>query len=103
MIQPKKKIVNLHIPQLVFDLAPQPKKYLEAGRGWGKSTILGKKMRDFVVNLPRTTIALVGVTYSQILSKTLPSTIEGLEMFGCIIGIKIYISYIKFIKIHYSI
>lgn len=82
MIQPKKKIVNLHIPQLCFDLAPQPKKYLEAGRGWGKSTILGKKMRDFVVNLPRATIALVGVTYSQILSKTLPSTIEGLEMFG---------------------
>lgn len=82
MLQPKKKIVSLHLGQLVFDLAPQPKKYLEAGRGWGKSTILGKKMRDFVVNLPRATIALVGVTYSQILSKTLPSTIEGLEMFG---------------------
>ncbi|MFK7049889.1 hypothetical protein V3Q77_08305 [Flavobacterium davisii] len=78
----KKKVVNLHLGQLAFDLAPQPIKVLEAGRGWGKSTILGKKIRDFVVNLPRATIALVGSTYSQILSRTLPSTIEGLEMFG---------------------
>lgn len=77
-----KKVVNLTIPQMAFDIAPQPIKYLEAGRGFGKTTLLGKRMRDLVSNLPRASVAMVGVTYSQMLSKTLPSAIEGLEMFG---------------------
>jgi hypothetical protein len=76
------KEVSLTIPQLVFDLAKQPKKFLEGGRGLGKSTLIGKRIRDIVNFLPRSSNALVGSTYSQILSRTLPSTVEGLEMFG---------------------
>lgn len=76
------KEIELTIPQLVFDLAKQPKKYFEGGRGAGKTTILGKRLRDVAVNLPRSSNALVGCTYSQMLSRTLPSAIEGLEMFN---------------------
>ena len=76
------KEVQLTIPQLVFDLAKQPKKYFEGGRGSGKTTLLGKRLRDIAVFLPRSSNALVGSTYTQILTRTLPSAIEGLEMFG---------------------
>lgn len=76
------KRVELTIPQLAFDLAPQNKKYLEGGRGMGKTTILGKKIRDLVTSMPRASFGLVGSTYSQILSRTLPSALEGLEMFN---------------------
>jgi len=48
----------------------------------GKTTILGKRLRDLAVNLPRSSNALVGCTYSQMLSRTLPSAIEGLEMYN---------------------
>jgi hypothetical protein len=76
------KIVELTIPQLFFIMAPQSKKYFEGGRGAGKTTILGKRMRDLVVDMPRASFALVGSTYSQMLARTLPSAIEGLEMFN---------------------
>lgn len=55
---------------------------LEWGRGTGKSTILGWYIKEAVVQMPRATGILVGETYLQILSRTLPSTKEGLEMFG---------------------
>lgn len=76
------KNIELTIPQLTFELAKQPKKYLEGGRGAGKTTILGKRLRDIAANLPRSSNALVGCTYSQMLSRTLPSAIEGLEMYN---------------------
>lgn len=76
------KLVKLTVPQMIFDMAPQPKKYFEGGRGAGKTTLLGKRMRDLVANLPRAAHILVGSTYSQMLGRTLPSAIEGLEMFG---------------------
>jgi hypothetical protein len=77
-----RKIIELTIPQLAAVLSPQKNKYLEWGRGAGKSTIIGYFIREFVMQMPRATFALVGSTYSQILSRTLPSTIEGLEMFN---------------------
>ena len=55
---------------------------IEAGRGVGKSTILGYFMKEAVDQMPRATGVLVGETYVQIKSRTLPSTKEGLEMFG---------------------
>lgn len=55
---------------------------LEWGRGTGKSTILGWFIKEAVKQMPRATGVLVGETYLQILSRTLPSTKEGLEMFG---------------------
>lgn len=55
---------------------------IEAGRGTGKSTILGWFVKEAVRQLPRATGILVGSTFVQIKSRTFPSTKEGLEMFG---------------------
>jgi len=63
-------------------MAQQENVFLEWSRGTGKSTVLAKKMVDFAVDMPRSSIALVGATYSQILTRTLPSTIQGLELLG---------------------
>jgi hypothetical protein len=82
MTKPNTKIVNLTIPQAKAFVNMRKKNFWEWGRGAGKSTALGKGMRDFVVQMPRASFFLVGSTYSQILSRTLPSTIEGLEMFN---------------------
>lgn len=57
-------------------------KLYRAGRGAGKSTVLGWDMMMLVSLMPRATGILVGETYQQILSRTLPSTKEGLEKFG---------------------
>jgi hypothetical protein len=78
----KKKFVELTIPQLVTVLSPQKNKYCEIGRGGGKSTIFGYHKRELVRQMPMASFALVGATYSQILSRTLPSAIEGLAMFN---------------------
>lgn len=55
---------------------------IEAGRGTGKSTILGWFVKEAVRQMPRATGVLVGATFVQIKSRTFPSTKEGLEMFG---------------------
>lgn len=60
---------------------------LEWARGSGKSTILGWYIKEAVKQMPRATGIVVGETYQQILSRTLPSTKAGLEMFGIYEGI----------------
>ena len=55
---------------------------IEAGRGTGKSTILGWFVKEAAKQMPRATGVLVGATFVQIKSRTFPSTKEGLEMFG---------------------
>ncbi|MFL9834998.1 hypothetical protein [Chryseobacterium terrae] len=60
---------------------------VEAGRGAGKSTVLGKKIKTNVKEMPKSTGVIVGETFVQIKSRTLPSTKEGLEMFGLYEGI----------------
>lgn len=71
---------------LATKLGIKNKTYLVA-RGGGKSTVLGWDMMSCVRAMPRSTGILVGETYQQILSRTLPSTKEGLEMFGIYEGI----------------
>lgn len=55
---------------------------VEASRGSGKSTVLGKKIKTNVKEMPMSTGVIVGSTFVQIKSITLPSTKEGLKMFG---------------------
>lgn len=55
---------------------------LEWGRGTGKSTIIAKRIIDCVHQMPRSTGLLVAETYAQIKTRTLPSTIAGLEQHG---------------------
>lgn len=90
------KVVQLNMPQfaavtlarqIVLNPTNNIKQYvktiiLEWARGTGKSTILGWFIREAVSQMPRATGILVGETYQQILSRTLPSTKEGLAMFG---------------------
>ncbi|MDM1502261.1 hypothetical protein HX071_08590 [Myroides marinus] len=78
----KQKVVELTLPQLAISIAPQPNIYAEMGRGAGKTTIYGKRIRDLALSMPRASFAMVAQTYMQMLARTLPSAIEGLEMFG---------------------
>lgn len=76
------KVVEQTLPQLMISIAPQKDIFAEMGRGAGKTTIFGKRMRDLALSMPRASFAMVGQTYMQMLARTLPSAIEGLEMFG---------------------
>lgn len=81
MEKPQKKI-ELNIPQMYAVHAEQKNKTLEWGRGTGKSTILAFEVAEMVRQMPRGRFFISGETYQQILTNTLPSTIDGLEMFG---------------------
>lgn len=74
--------VQLNYPQLIAAMSPQKQKYLEWGRGTGKTTYYGFDFSQLLKQMPRASFALVGSTYSQILSRFLPAIKEGLEMFG---------------------
>jgi len=83
----KTKQILLNRPQLVAALSTQKQKYLEFGRGTGKTTYLGYHIAQLLKQMPRASFALVGSTYSQILSRFLPAIKEGLELFGIYEGI----------------
>jgi len=78
--------VVLNAAQLAAVLAvtvlKKTKIYLEWGRGTGKSFILAFFMKEMVKQMPGASFALVGSTYQQILSRTLPSTKKGLAVLG---------------------
>jgi hypothetical protein len=74
--------IQYNLAQMFFLFSPQRIKVLEWGRGTGKSTILSKAFLDNVTQLPRSTGVLVAETYAQIQTRTLPSTIAGLELHG---------------------
>lgn len=76
------KNIEYNLPQLILSLAPQKHKRLEGGRGLGKSFIVGDKIRKVVNELPRAKFAIPGRTYEQLLTRTLPSTINGLTALG---------------------
>jgi hypothetical protein len=78
---PRKRITR-NLMQLMVRMAQQAVKFIEAGRGAGKSTVLADEMVDVVHDMPRSTNFLQGATYQQILTRTLPSTIESLRTLG---------------------
>lgn len=90
ILKPIKKI-DLNLMQMMAIQANQ--RYgvknvnIEAGRGSGKSTVLGWFLKEAVRQMPRSTGVIVGETFVQIKTRTLPSTKEGLEMFGLFEGI----------------
>jgi len=57
-------------------------KAIIAGRGWGKSDYIGAEIYDCCQQMPRSLGALWGLTYSQILTKILPSAKKKLMSFG---------------------
>lgn len=76
--------IEYNIAQLAFVIKRVLITILEWGRGTGKSTILGRAIYDNVIQLPRSTGVMVAETYAQIKTRTLPSTIAGLEQHGLI-------------------
>jgi hypothetical protein len=52
------------------------------GRGTGKSTVIAWDMHEIVQTMPRSCWVIVGSTYKQVLTRTLPSTVAGLEALG---------------------
>lgn len=75
----------LNVPQLKAMLVDPNEGYYIMGRGTGKTRgILAPKVRRDVYAMPRCLILNVGETYQQILTRTLPSLIEGLEGLGII-------------------
>lgn len=81
-MEAEERKISFNIPQLLVIMSRKKEFYLEGGRGLGKSTIIAKRMIDVVNNLPRSKYAMIGQTYQQLLTRTLPSTIEGLSMLG---------------------
>ena len=83
--------IELNAPQLAAVLSVKvlrkTKIYLEWARGTGKSFILAFFMRELVLQMPGGSFALVGSTYQQILSRTLPSTKKGLALLGLFEGV----------------
>lgn len=86
------KELKYNAAQIIFILCLQRIRILEWGRGTGKSTILGRYIYDCVIQMPRSSGALVAETYRQIQSRTLPSTIAGLEQHGLIKGLHFFVS-----------
>lgn len=90
LIKPIKKI-ELNLMQMTAILANQrfgiKNINIEAGRAAGKSTVLGWFVKEAVRQMPRSTGVIVGETFVQIKTRTLPSTKEGMEMFGLYEGI----------------
>jgi hypothetical protein len=78
---PRKQITR-NLMQLAVRMAKQPVKVIEGGRGVGKSTVLADEMIDVVHDMPRGTSFLQGATFQQILTRTLPSTIQSLATLG---------------------
>ena len=85
------KVVELNLMQASAVLANQklkiPNITIEAARGTGKSTVIGWFIKEAVKQMPRSTGIVVGETFVQIKSRTLPSTKEGMEMWGLYEGI----------------
>jgi len=52
------------------------------GRGTGKSSIIAWDIHQIVSTMPRSCWVIVGSTYKQVLTRTLPSTVAGLERLG---------------------
>ena len=77
-----RKYVRLNLPQLMATLSKSRTLVLEWGRGTGKTTILGHRIQSLAREMPRSTGLFVGPTYQAILTRIVPSLVQGLEMFG---------------------
>lgn len=67
------------LPGLLFDAKSEVS---VAGRGTGKSFAIGFKMDALVRTMPRSVTALTGITYGQLLTRTLPSSFKLLNQMG---------------------
>jgi hypothetical protein len=78
----RRQVLRLNGPQLLASMSRAKMLALEWARGTGKTTIIGHRFRELVATMPRSSGIMVGPTYKLILTRILPSLIQGLEMFG---------------------
>jgi hypothetical protein len=86
-MQPLAKDVKLNDAQAffvysLFFMQSVKVRFLRWARGTGKSTILGMAISECVKQMPRSTGVMAAQSYAQIKTRTLPSTISGLEQLG---------------------
>lgn len=75
--------LHYNAPQIRSQLVAAPVEYDIMGRGTGKTEgILAPRLEMFFNQLPRSAQVIVGATYVQILTRTLPGLIYGLEKRG---------------------
>jgi len=81
-VEKHRRKVELNLPQMVATLAETSQLYLEWGRGTGKTTIRGDRWSRILSEMPRSTGLFIGPSYQFILTRIIPSLVQGLEMFG---------------------
>lgn len=74
--------VILNPMQFLLALATQRIRVIQVGRGGGKSFIVALEIIKIVLGMPRSKNFILGLTYQQILTRTLPSTIKALAILG---------------------
>ncbi|QCR23081.1 hypothetical protein [Pontibacter sp. SGAir0037] len=85
------KQLKLNKPQLLSLLARKSSSTSVWGRGTGKSSDIGNLIDGIVKTMPRSCWAIVGRTYQQLLTRTLPSTIAALERLGYYRGVHFFV------------
>ena len=78
----RRKQVQLNLPQLTASMSGASTLLLEWGRGTGKTTMRGIRWLRMLQEMPRSTGLFIGPTYQFILTRIVPSLVQGLEMFG---------------------
>lgn len=77
-----RKRVEYNLAQQSVLLSKRRVVFFKGGRGVGKTTIQGRRMRDIVFSMPRSLNNFVGTSYEQLLSQTIGSIVKGLELHG---------------------
>ena len=80
--RPDLKPLDFNKPQLRFVVTAPASSNSVWGRATGKSTKIAWLIHRIVTEMPRSVWGLVGSTYTQMLTRTLPSTIDGLRQLG---------------------
>jgi tRNA(Met) C34 N-acetyltransferase TmcA len=86
------KLVQYNPGQIISVLHNPTSEVEIAGRGKGKSAIIGHKMHRINSLMPRSVTSITGKTFGQLLTRTLPSTLKFIEE---------YFGYVK--DVHYVI
>ncbi|MCB0597757.1 MAG: hypothetical protein KDD28_27005 [Phaeodactylibacter sp.] len=81
-VEDRRHVLQLNLPQLVASRSLSRILVMEWARGTGKTTFLGLRLKQLIESMPRSTGLFIGPTYKLILTRILPSLIQGLELVG---------------------
>lgn len=91
MIALQEEQIELNLPQMILTVDTHKHANIEGGRGLGKSFIVSYRIRQIVEAMPRAKCAIVGRTYEQLLTRTLPSTLNGLSKLGFVKNLHFFV------------